>query len=57
MGRGPSGQARELEALIVDSVRRDAGLVLLDGADRLTRGAPPNVREQIVEILTIRTVG
>lgn len=50
-----SPEKRDLEALIVDSVQRDAGLVLLEGADRLTRGAPPNVRRKVAEILTIRT--
>ena len=47
-------ETRDLEALIVDSVQRDAGLVLLEGADRLTRGAPPNVRRQIANFLTVR---
>jgi uncharacterized protein (TIGR03435 family) len=49
-----SPEKRELEALIVDNVRRDAGLVLLEGADRLTRGAPPNIRRSIANFLTVR---
>lgn len=49
-----SPETRDLEALIVDSVRRDTALVLLEGADRLTRGAPPNVRRQIANFLTVR---
>ena len=49
-----SAETRELEALVVDKVSRDAGLVLLEGADRLTRGAPLNVRRQIANLLTIR---
>jgi uncharacterized protein (TIGR03435 family) len=47
-------EKRDLEALIVDNARRDAGLVLLEGADRLTRGAPPSVRRQIANLLTVR---
>jgi uncharacterized protein (TIGR03435 family) len=49
-----SPEKREMEALIVDSIRRDAGLVLLEGADRLTRGAPPDVRRKIANLLTVR---
>jgi uncharacterized protein (TIGR03435 family) len=49
-----SVEKRDLEALIVDNARRDASLVLLEGADRLTRGAPPNVRRQIANFLTVR---
>jgi uncharacterized protein (TIGR03435 family) len=51
-----SADRRDMEALIVDSVRRDASLVLLDGADRLTRGAPPHLRQHIADFLTIRTI-
>jgi uncharacterized protein (TIGR03435 family) len=46
---------RDLEALIVDRIRRDATMVLLAEAGRLTRGAPPHVRKHIADILTIRT--
>jgi len=49
-----SAEKREMEALIVDSVRRDAGLVLLEGADRLTRGAPADLRRKIANLLTVR---
>jgi uncharacterized protein (TIGR03435 family) len=49
-----SPEKREMEALIVDSIRRDAGLVLLEGADRLTRGAPPDIRRKIANLLTVR---
>ena len=47
-------EKRELDALIVDSVQRDAGLMLLEGAGRLTRSAPAGVRRQIANLLTVR---
>jgi uncharacterized protein (TIGR03435 family) len=44
---------RDMEALIVDGIRRDASLVLLEHVGRLTRGAPPHFRRQIADILRI----
>jgi uncharacterized protein (TIGR03435 family) len=49
-----SAGKREMEALIVDSVRREASLVLLSQVGRATGQAPREVRRQISEILTIR---
>ena len=48
-----SPNRRDMEALIVDQVRRDAALHLLAQVGRATRGAPPNLRQQIARILTI----
>ena len=44
---------RELEALVVDAVRRDAALVLLSQVGRAAQGAPAGVRRDIAEILKI----
>ena len=44
---------RDMEVLIVDSIRRDASLVLLAHIGRATRAAPPRLRRQISELLTI----
>ena len=49
-----SPEKRDLDALIVDSIRRDPALVLLEHVGRMTRGAPPYVRQRIADILTIR---
>ena len=49
-----SAGTRDMEVLIVDSVRRDASLVLLAQIGRATRGAPPQVRRHISNVLTIR---
>ena len=45
---------RDMEALIVDSIRRDASLVLLEQIGRITSGAPAGVRQHIAELLTTR---
>ena len=45
---------RDMEALIVDQVRPDATLVLLAQAGRLTRNAPPYVRQRLADVLAIR---
>jgi uncharacterized protein (TIGR03435 family) len=45
---------RDLEVLIVDRVQRDAALVLLAQIGRITSGAPPQLRQQIASLLTIR---
>jgi uncharacterized protein (TIGR03435 family) len=45
---------RELEALVVDHIRRDAALVLLDHAAWLTRGAPAALQPHLSRMLTIR---
>lgn len=44
---------REMQALIVEDIRRDAALVLLDTIGRLTRWAPSHVRQRIAQILTV----
>ena len=49
-----SAGKRDMEALIVDSVRREASLVLLSQVGRATRKAPAQVRRQISNVLTIR---
>jgi uncharacterized protein (TIGR03435 family) len=45
---------RDMDALIVDRIRRDPALVLLAQVGRLTRAAPPRVRQQIANALTMR---
>jgi uncharacterized protein (TIGR03435 family) len=45
---------RDMEALVIDSVRRDAAMVVLAEVGRFTRGAPPRIRQGIARILTIR---
>jgi uncharacterized protein (TIGR03435 family) len=45
---------RDMEALIVDRIRRDAALVLLAEIGRITSKTPPQLRRQIAELLTIR---
>jgi uncharacterized protein (TIGR03435 family) len=49
-----SSGTRDMEALIVDGIRRDPALLLLGEVGRLTRAAPPQVRRLIAEALTIR---
>ncbi|HJR60350.1 MAG TPA: TIGR03435 family protein [Vicinamibacterales bacterium] len=44
---------RDLEALIVDNVRRDPSLFLLEQIGRVTRGAPPFVRQRIADIVRV----
>ena len=44
---------RNMEALIVDRVRRDAALVLLAQIARVTRSAPPHLRQRIADVLRI----
>jgi uncharacterized protein (TIGR03435 family) len=46
--------SRDMDALIVDRIRRDPALVLLAQVGRLTRAAPPRVRQHIANALTIR---
>jgi uncharacterized protein (TIGR03435 family) len=46
--------SRDMDALIVDRIRRDPALVLLAQVGRLTRAAPPRVRQQIANALTMR---
>ena len=45
---------RNMEALVVEGMRRDASLVLIAGIDQLARHAPAHVRRQLAEILTLR---
>jgi uncharacterized protein (TIGR03435 family) len=47
-------ETRDMDALVVDRIRRDAALVLLAQVGRLTRAAPPLVRQQIANVLTMR---
>jgi uncharacterized protein (TIGR03435 family) len=49
-----SPATRDMEALIVDSVRRDPSLLLLAEIGRLTRAAPSNLRHRIAQALTIQ---
>jgi len=44
---------RNLDALIVDGIRRDPAMYLLAHAGRLTRSAPPFVRQRLASLLTI----
>jgi uncharacterized protein (TIGR03435 family) len=44
---------RNMEALVVDDIRRDASLALLGHIGRLTRNAPPDIRRRIAHVLTI----
>lgn len=44
---------RDMEALIVDSVRRDAALVLMAHAGRLARGAPGSFRQHFAAMLSV----
>ncbi len=44
---------REMDALVIDRIRRDAVLLLLAEAGRLTRGAPPYVQQRLANILMI----
>jgi uncharacterized protein (TIGR03435 family) len=48
-----SSGRRDMEALVVDSIRRDASLVLLEQAGRLTRGVPPDLRRRLSSLLTV----
>ena len=45
---------RDLEALIVDHVQRDAALLLMAEVGQITQGSSPHVRRTIAGILTIR---
>jgi uncharacterized protein (TIGR03435 family) len=45
---------REMDALIVDRIRRDAALVVLSNIGRVMESAPPTIRQGIADILTIR---
>ena len=45
---------RNMDALIVDTIRRGPGLVLLEHIGRITRAAPAPVRRGIADILTMR---
>jgi uncharacterized protein (TIGR03435 family) len=45
---------RNLDALVVDGIRRDPAMYLLAYAGRLTRGAPPFVRQRLASLLTIQ---
>ena len=45
---------REMEALIVDRVRRDPSLVILEQIGRATRAAPDHVRQQISNAVRVR---
>jgi hypothetical protein len=45
---------RDIEALIVDKIRRDPALVLFDGIGRLTRAAPAGLRQTIADVLIVR---
>ena len=45
---------REMKVVIVDSIRRDAALLLLGHVGRMTRGAPQHFRQRIADVLTIR---
>jgi uncharacterized protein (TIGR03435 family) len=44
---------RDMEVLVVDSIQRDAALVLLAEVGRITRSAPAQVRQGIARVLTI----
>lgn len=44
---------RDLEALVVDDIRRDGALLLLAEIGRLTRRAPPQFRQRIADVLRI----
>jgi uncharacterized protein (TIGR03435 family) len=45
---------RDLDALVVDEIHRDAGLVLLAQVTRLTSGAPEELRRRIADLLSVR---
>ena len=45
---------REMEALVVDRVRRDPSLVILEQIGRATRAAPDHVRQQISNAVRVR---
>ena len=47
-------ERRQMEALIVDEISRDASLVLLAHAGRAMRWAPPSLRDRLSHILSIR---
>jgi uncharacterized protein (TIGR03435 family) len=44
---------RDLSVLIVDDIRRDAAMLLLDHVGRLTARAPASFRRQVARILTV----
>jgi uncharacterized protein (TIGR03435 family) len=48
-----SAARRDMEVLVVDSIQRDAALVLLAEVGRITRHAPAQVRQGIARALTI----
>lgn len=45
---------RDMDTLIVDNIRRDAALVLLEQIGHMISVAPTGVRQHIAEVLTIR---
>lgn len=45
---------RELETLVIDEIRREPALVLLDHVGRLTRAAPPSVRQKVARFLSLQ---
>ena len=49
-----TAERREMDALIVDSMRPDTSLVLLDHVGRMSRGAPQAVRAHLARWLSIR---
>jgi uncharacterized protein (TIGR03435 family) len=49
-----TAERREMDALIVDSMRPDTSLVLLDHVGRMSRGAPQLVRAHLARWLSIR---
>jgi uncharacterized protein (TIGR03435 family) len=42
---------RDMEALIVDGIRRDVSLVVLEQIGRISRAAPPRLRQRIAHVL------
>ena len=45
---------RDMDTLIVDNIRRDTALVLLEQIGRMISVAPTGVRQHLAEVLTIR---
>ena len=48
-----ASRTRDLDALVVDGIRRDPALMLLAQVGRLTSRAPQRVRKQIANLMTI----
>ena len=48
-----SPEKRNMDALIVDHVRRDAALVLQEYVGRATRSAPPSIRHHIARMFAV----